>query len=595
MALAASRRDRRHRVHRRACTPARRGWPAPRLVGVAASSPERRRRPRPAARRRARVRRRPRSSSRRPDVDVVHICTPNHLHAAARRGRAGRRQARRSARSRSRSTPRGAQRLVDAAAAAGPRRRRAVRLPLLPDGARGARARRARARRGAVRLHPRHLPAGLAAARRGRQLARRRRARRRLARVRRHRLALVRPGRVRLRPPDHPALRAHADRGARAHARRGRRGLRARRRRRRAARRSRPRTPRSCSSRPTAARSARSSISQISPGRKNRLWLELDGAEEALAFDQEEPESLWVGRREARHARPRAIPATLSPPAARLRDAARRPPAGLRGLLRRSSSPTSTRRSRRRGRPTGCRAFADGLRAAQITDAVLRSAREERWVDVGAGAPEVAPREARVPHRLHARAQPRGHRRLGRRATASRRSSSRRGRSSATGRSPRATSRRTRFDEAEADRVRARARRARARRSRRSPTTTTTCTPTRPSARRSTPTCARCIDAAAALGGVARRHVHRPRPGPQRGREPARGRAGLPAARRLRRRARREADDRELRDGGLAPRRLPRQPRLLARAVGVDVRARPLPQLRPVAPALARASTRSRR
>ena len=40
-------------------------------------------------------------------------------------------------------------------------------------------------------------------------------------------------------------------------------------------------------------------ISQISAGRKNRLWLELDGAEEALAFDQEEPETLWGGRREA--------------------------------------------------------------------------------------------------------------------------------------------------------------------------------------------------------------------------------------------------------------------------------------------------------
>ena len=42
-------------------------------------------------------------------------------------------------------------------------------------------------------------------------------------------------------------------------------------------------------------------------------------------------------------------------------------------------------------------AFADGLRAALITDAVLASAREERWVDVASGlagavdAPVVAP------------------------------------------------------------------------------------------------------------------------------------------------------------------------------------------------------------
>ena len=39
--------------------------------------------------------------------------------------------------------------------------------------------------------------------------------------------------------------------------------------------------------------------SQVSAGRKNRLWIELDGAEEAIAFDQEHPEELWCGRRES--------------------------------------------------------------------------------------------------------------------------------------------------------------------------------------------------------------------------------------------------------------------------------------------------------
>ena len=46
---------------------------------------------------------------------------------------------------------------------------------------------------------------------------------------------------------------------------------------------------------------------------------------------------------------------------------------------------------------------------------------------------------------------------------------------------------------------------------------------------------------------------------------------------------------------GWHPDGYPGQPRLLAGAVGVDVRARAVPQLRPVAPAVARASTRSRR
>ena len=35
--------------------------------------------------------------------------------------------------------------------------------------------------------------------------------------------------------------------------------------------------------------------SQITPGRKNRLWFSVDGADSSLAFDQELPDSLWVG------------------------------------------------------------------------------------------------------------------------------------------------------------------------------------------------------------------------------------------------------------------------------------------------------------
>jgi predicted dehydrogenase len=39
-------------------------------------------------------------------------------------------------------------------------------------------------------------------------------------------------------------------------------------------------------------------VSQVSAGRKNRLYLELDYAKGALEWDQEEPNTLWIGRRE---------------------------------------------------------------------------------------------------------------------------------------------------------------------------------------------------------------------------------------------------------------------------------------------------------
>jgi predicted dehydrogenase len=39
-------------------------------------------------------------------------------------------------------------------------------------------------------------------------------------------------------------------------------------------------------------------VSQVSAGRKARLWFEIDGSEGSLAFDSESPNELWIGRRD---------------------------------------------------------------------------------------------------------------------------------------------------------------------------------------------------------------------------------------------------------------------------------------------------------
>jgi predicted dehydrogenase len=39
-------------------------------------------------------------------------------------------------------------------------------------------------------------------------------------------------------------------------------------------------------------------VSQVSAGRKARLWFEIDGSEGSLAFDSESPNNLWIGRRD---------------------------------------------------------------------------------------------------------------------------------------------------------------------------------------------------------------------------------------------------------------------------------------------------------
>jgi predicted dehydrogenase len=130
-------------------------------------------------------------------------------------------------------------------------------------------------------------------------------------------------------------------------------------------------------------------ISQISAGRKNRLYLELDGSEEALAFNQEEPEALWVGRREAATLVKRD-PEHLSAAAARYAILPPGHPQGYGDCFDAfvaevyAAVETGTAAD---GMPT----FADGLRAARLTDAVLLSAREDRWVDLTAPAPQPQP------------------------------------------------------------------------------------------------------------------------------------------------------------------------------------------------------------
>ena len=191
-----------------------------------------------------------------PDVDVVHICTPNHLHvplalAALQAGKhvicekplaldeAGASRARGRGR---RERPPGSG---------------ALRLPLLPDGARGPRARARRARAASLRLlHGTYLQDWLSLPADDNWRVDDG-ARRRLAGLRRHRVALVRPGRVHLGRSHHAALRADGDGAAGAQPRRGQALLRPRRRRTGRPAACTPRTPRSSSSRPPPGRSAR--------------------------------------------------------------------------------------------------------------------------------------------------------------------------------------------------------------------------------------------------------------------------------------------------------------------------------------------------
>ena len=125
-------------------------------------------------------------------------------------------------------------------------------------------------------------------------------------------------------------------------------------------------------------------ISQLSAGRKNRLWIEVDGMRQSGVFDQELPERLWIGAEES---------TTLLVRDPNHGSAAQRRlailPAGhaqgyadcFDSFVADSYAAVAARRDGG-DPPDGLPTFADGLRAAQICDAMLRSAASRQWESV---------------------------------------------------------------------------------------------------------------------------------------------------------------------------------------------------------------------
>jgi predicted dehydrogenase len=56
-------------------------------------------------------------------------------------------------------------------------------------------------------------------------------------------------------------------------------------------------------------------VSQVSAGRKNRMWFEIDGSEGSLAWDAEQPNVLWIGSRKEANRYLIKDPALMSPQA----------------------------------------------------------------------------------------------------------------------------------------------------------------------------------------------------------------------------------------------------------------------------------------
>jgi predicted dehydrogenase len=124
-------------------------------------------------------------------------------------------------------------------------------------------------------------------------------------------------------------------------------------------------------------------VSQVSAGRKNRTYYEIDGAQSAIAWEGERPNELWIGHRDRPNELLLKDPALLSPEA---REIASYPgghnegfPDTFKQLYRTVYSYLD--RGDFDAQPT-FPTFEDGHKSLRIGEAIWNSSRENRWVDV---------------------------------------------------------------------------------------------------------------------------------------------------------------------------------------------------------------------
>jgi len=135
-------------------------------------------------------------------------------------------------------------------------------------------------------------------------------------------------------------------------------------------------------------------VSQISAGRKNSLRLEIDGAVSAAAWTSEQPDDLWIGHR----GRPNeTLPRDPSLMNSEGRKAAFLPGGHIEGFADTFRALyAAVYRSVAAGKPgEGYPTFADGHDEMLVCDAVARSAKEGRWVDVERAKRPAGARSAR--------------------------------------------------------------------------------------------------------------------------------------------------------------------------------------------------------
>jgi predicted dehydrogenase len=120
-------------------------------------------------------------------------------------------------------------------------------------------------------------------------------------------------------------------------------------------------------------------VSQVAAGRRSRLWFELDGSAGSAVFDQEAPETAWLGSPDGAQVIARGA-GRFSADQERVSYLPGGHPRGYQDCFNAFIADVYAAMAGKA--PDGLPTLADGLRVVRITDAVLASGASGAWIDI---------------------------------------------------------------------------------------------------------------------------------------------------------------------------------------------------------------------
>jgi predicted dehydrogenase len=126
-------------------------------------------------------------------------------------------------------------------------------------------------------------------------------------------------------------------------------------------------------------------VSQVSAGRKNHFWFEIDGSKKAIAWNQEKPNEMWIGYRDKANEILIKDPSLVSKEA---KNYAHYPgghpegyPDGMKNLFLRVYDFVRSGKSPQKDKPD-FPTFEDGHWENKIVEAIIKSNKEKKWIEV---------------------------------------------------------------------------------------------------------------------------------------------------------------------------------------------------------------------